>query len=216
MSGYIGTDPKKIEKAFIKIVDENQVVFDTSLNHYRLGSKLCSIKKAWVGNDSEEPTLVLSADDFLKQESTDVYSDIKNQIFKGNIHGCIVEYNGNIHVLGGSINKNKHYVYDGKKNVIQLIDIPYNFYGGTTVVYDNKIHLIGGYESETYHYSWNGESWTRESTLPLPYIEGSNAIVYNNYIHILHEFSQGSYKRIHLLLLVLFLLQFYNHQYFHI
>jgi len=112
--------------------------------------------------------------------------------------GDAIVYNNQIHILGGSDNYTKHYVYNGSTWTSEST-LPYVFYEGSAIVYNDKIHILGRYSSSTAprtnHYAYNGSTWTNESTLPYEFYEGS-AIMYNNQINILGGYNKNEHYAI--------------------
>ena len=109
-------------------------------------------------------------------------------------NGCAVVYNNEIHILGSTNHRTKHYKWNGSawESVSKL---PYDFTAGCAVVYNNEIHILGSsytvYSYYQYHYKWDGSAWTEVSTLPYKFYSGS-AVVYNNEIHILGSVYDSS------------------------
>ena len=108
--------------------------------------------------------------------------------------GCAVVYNNEIHILGSTNYRTKHYKWNG--NAWELVStLPYDFTSGSAVVYNNEIHILGSsytvYSYYQYHYKWDGSAWTKVSTLPYKFYSGS-AVVYNNEIHILGSVYDSS------------------------
>lgn len=100
---------------------------------------------------------------------------------------CLVPYNGELHLLGGSSEETgtNHYKWNGSK-WSSISTLPYHLYSGRAVVYNNELHIFGSYkyEYETKHYKWNGSTWSSVSTLPISFCNGS-VVVYNDEIHML-------------------------------
>ena len=105
-------------------------------------------------------------------------------------HGKIVNYRGEIHLLGGYDDdtgsaSNRHYKWNGTEWVSVSI-LPYNFQDGCAVVYEDAIHLIGGYNAYDMHYKYSNGQWSYVETLEeIAQIVSGSVVVYNNEIHLL-------------------------------
>lgn len=91
----------------------------------------------------------------------------------------VVNYNNEIHILGGggSTTQNSHYRWNGT-NWESVSTLPYAFVDGCAVVYNNEIHILGGNNSGTNHYKWNGFEWILVSTLPYTFARGAATVVF--------------------------------------
>lgn len=106
----------------------------------------------------------------------------------------VINYNGNIHILGIQ-NNYVHHKWNGSVwNTLN--NLPYQFGDtGGAVVYNNKLHILGGYYGEQAHYIWNEstDTWTSASTLPVGF-KFCKAVVYNNEIHIFGGNNTAGYQ----------------------
>ena len=165
--------------------------------HPHYGKLRKTIRKAWVGDENNEPALVLDAPYYIYE------GYVKNRFnaatpYNISNYSCTVLFDNKVHILGGGSTGlyTKHYSWDGTE-WSEESTLPYEFSGGCAVVLDNKIHILGGGLSGTSHYSWDGTAWSEESTLPYEFAYGS-AIVYNNSeIHILGGDYRGGVNTQH-------------------
>lgn len=97
--------------------------------------------------------------------------------------GAMVEYNNELHLLGGQSVEREHYKFDGNLWT-KLDDIPFSFYRGSCVVYDGEIHLLKAYN----HYKWNPtDGWVNVGNMPRAI---AGAVVFCNGIHIFGDNKQ--------------------------
>lgn len=71
------------------------------------------------------------------------------------------------------------------------VELPYNFYGGSSVVYNNEIHILGGTNAYGPHYKWDGSNWISLGKITIE-PRSCPVVVYNDEIHILY--STAHYK----------------------
>lgn len=130
--------------------------------------------------------------------------------YRGAGEGAIIDYNNEIHLIGG---------YYGTFNTLHMLtthkvykngswtnaaSYPINIGIPQMVVWNNEIHVVGGMHSTDnwlatqcgYHYKFNGSSWSYVSTLPQYKVVGDDAnrkiVVWNNEIHVFpHYYNDG-------------------------
>jgi hypothetical protein len=148
----------------------------------------------------------------------DMYIFDGNNLIKSNIElpypfmdGCVIGYDGKIHMLGGSVtdSKNLHYTFDGTKWE-KMNDLPYDFTNGSVVstynTYYNTpmMYLVGGTEYNTNnklttYYNNSGKYEVR--THPVSF-KRTCSVYYNDDLHILggqdtsksHYYNGSLYK----------------------
>ena len=110
-----------------------------------------------------------------------------------------VEYQDEIHILGGNGNKVGHYRLDKNSNEwVKLNDLPYDFTNGITVIYQDEIHILSSDANTqyySYHYKWNSttDTWASASTLPNSMC-WTTGTVYLDRIYITGAYGNGSYN----------------------
>ncbi|BDB97895.1 galactose oxidase [Saccharolobus caldissimus] len=104
-----------------------------------------------------------------------------------NSNSAVVYYNGEIYVIGGTINPNKVWIYSNG-SWYSGPNLPFNIISAAAIICDNSIYVIGGYNSSgliPYVLKLNGNSWVIVSNdMPDPAYDVM-AFAYNGKIYVI-------------------------------
>lgn len=104
-------------------------------------------------------------------------------------NGSLVEYEGELHILGGSgsSSQTKHYKLNKDTRLWESVStLSYSHSSGSAVVYRGEIHLLGGVSGLNQHWKLNKTSgkWEQLDNLPYNFSKG-DAVVKDDCIHLL-------------------------------